>query len=170
MKNSFIRKRTRLNTYNYSLNGAYFLTLCVEDASVKLSQIVAGGVLDAPQVLLTEYGKIAENRLLEMERVYDYIEMDNYVIMPNHIHILLRIENEHCFETQERSSQPANEIIPRFVSTFKRMTNKAYHMKIWQRDYNDRIIRNEKEYLNKWRYIDENPKKWLIGKDKYYSL
>ena len=105
-----------------------------------------------------------------MERVYDYIEVDNYVIMPNHMHILLRIENENSFENKTRSSQPANEIVPRFVSTFKRLTNKEYNLKIWQRDYNDRIIRNEKEYINKWQYIDENPRKWLIGKDEYYSL
>ena len=79
------RKPNRLKTYNYSSDGAYFITICTQDKKCLLSKIVGGGALDAPKNILTDAGKIVEKHILsEICRV----TVNKYVIMPNHIDYL----------------------------------------------------------------------------------
>ncbi len=87
--------------------------------------------------------------------------------MPNHLHILIRIDTG--LEGSSGTPTPTNSKIAAYVSTLKRMTNKQIGSNIWQRSYYDHIIRNEEDYINHLQYIDENPRKWLIGKDEYYA-
>ena len=90
-----VRKKIRLDGYDYSNAGYYFLTLCVEDRHEMLSEVIVGdGVLDVPFVQLSEYGIIAEKRIREIDEHYEHISIQNYVIMPNHIHILIAILND----------------------------------------------------------------------------
>ncbi|MBQ2618523.1 MAG: hypothetical protein IJG08_03485 [Oscillospiraceae bacterium] len=91
MQRSESRKRTRLRAYDYSGSGVYFMTVCTEAKRPVLCRIVGAGVLDGPRPELTAQGKIVQNRLEEMERIYDDISIDHYVIMPNHVHLLLTI-------------------------------------------------------------------------------
>ena len=91
MQRSESRKRTRLRAYDYSGSGVYFVTVCTEAKRPVLCRIVGAGVLDGPRPELTAQGKIVQNRLEEMERIYDDISIDHYVIMPNHVHLLLTI-------------------------------------------------------------------------------
>ena len=86
------RKIIRLSGYDYNTEGAYFLTVCVKDRKCILSQIVGTGVLDGPNVSLLPYGKIAEHYLLQLQNFYDDMDIAQYVIMPNHIHILLCVK------------------------------------------------------------------------------
>ncbi len=159
------RKSTRLEGYDYSARGAYFVTLCVKDHQCIFSQIVGVGVLDAPEVRLTQAGKIVEKQIAEMNHVYRNVQAEKYVIMPNHVHILLTFSGE---EGSSRTPTPTNSLLARYVSTLKRMTNKAAGKLLWQRGYHDHIIRDEDDYRVRWKYIDENPAKWAAGKDKYY--
>ena len=86
------RKPTRLKDYDYSTPGAYFITICVKDRKELLSKITVGtGVLDCPQNTLTDYGKIANKHLVNMSNFYNNIKIDKFVIMPNHIHLLIQI-------------------------------------------------------------------------------
>lgn len=85
------RKTNRLAEYDYSQNGAYFITICTEGRASLLSIII--GDDDSLTVELTEYGKIAEEELLNLQQRYCNLKIENYVIMPNHIHILLCLEN-----------------------------------------------------------------------------
>ena len=85
------RKPTRLAGYDYSGRGAYFVTLCSMDRTCIFSQIVGGGVLDAAEVQLTQYGQIVEKQIAEMNRIYNNVQAEKYVVMPNHVHILLKI-------------------------------------------------------------------------------
>lgn len=164
------RKPNRLKGYNYSSNGAYFITICVKDMKCILSSVVGADDLGSPTVKLKPYGKVVEENLSKMNMLYDNITVDKYVIMPNHIHILLSIQNERdTFNGAPRSSPPTN-TLSKFVSAFKKYTNKEFGNNIWQRGFHDHIIRDEQDYLILWQYVDENPRKWLIGKDKYYSL
>ena len=88
------RKQIRLREYNDSTPGAYFVTICTNDRRCSLSDIVVGdGVLDVPNVRLSPYGKIVAETLREIEKTYTWLALDRYVIMPNHIHILLRMED-----------------------------------------------------------------------------
>ena len=154
------RKPNRLKKYNYSTQGVYFVTICTLERRCILSNIVGGGVLDAPEVRLSEYGKIAEIQIEAMNKMYDDIGIDGYIIMPNHIHLLINIKGSSGTPT------PTNAVIPSFVSTFKRFCNKRIGCNIWQRSYNDHIIRDEEDFLHHLKYIDENPAKW--SSDKYY--
>ncbi len=160
------RKPTRLNGYDYSSPGAYFITICVKDRKQILSKIIVGdGVLDVPKNQLTQYGLIADKYINQMNNFYDYISVDKHVIMPNHIHLLLSITD---FENgTSRTPSPTNSIVSKFISTFKRFCNKEYGKNIWQRQSNDHIIRGEKDYQKIWEYIDANVLRW--EKDCFYT-
>ena len=155
------RKAPRLREWDYSTPGAYFLTICTAGKQCILSRIrtVGGGVLDAPKPELSAYGKIVEKTLLDIDRQYSYLSIDNYVIMPNHIHLLVSVTDNGASGTPPPTA--ANEAIPKMVSTLKRFTNKACGVQLWQRSFHDHIIRSEKDYLEIWQYIDSNPARWV---------
>ncbi|MBE7030244.1 MAG: hypothetical protein E7409_02320 [Ruminococcaceae bacterium] len=156
------RKPTRLKGYDYGAPGAYFVTICVKDRKELLSQIVGDGVHDVPKNVLTSYGKIAEKQINQMNEFYDYITVDKYIVMPNHIHLLLSITNVEynpgCGTS--RTPSPTSATVASFVSTFKRFCNKEYGDNIWQRSYHDHIIRGERDYQKIWEYIDTNALRW----------
>ncbi|MCL1858314.1 MAG: hypothetical protein FWF92_03685 [Oscillospiraceae bacterium] len=100
MKELPARKSIRLKGYDYSNAGYYFLTMCVEDGHEMLGTVVVGdGVLDVPFVELSEYGIIAEKRICAIDDHYEHISIQNYVVMPNHIHILLAVLIDRETET-----------------------------------------------------------------------
>ena len=158
------RKLNRLNNFNYSTSGAYFITICTKNHKCILGDIVGVGVLDDPQMKYSEYGKIVYNQIIEMNEIYNNLNIEKFIVMPNHIHLLIEINNDIG---SSGTPTPTNSIIPLFVSALKRFTNKKIGNKIWQRSYYDHIIRNEKEYLNIWEYINSNAQKWT--EDKYYQ-
>ena len=88
----FSRRPTRLPSYNYSENGIYFLTLCAKDKKKLFSEVVGGGVLDAPKINLTPIGTIVEKYIHSINNAKN-IYVEKYVIMPNHIHMLIYVDN-----------------------------------------------------------------------------
>ena len=165
MKNNLPkRKPTRLKGYDYSSPGAYFVTICTKDKKPLLSKIVGDGVLDVPQNILTPYGQIAEQFIHQLNAFYNNVFVDNYVIMPNHIHLLLSIADE---TGMSGTPSPTNSVLAKFISTFKRFCNKEYGKNIWQRSFHDHIIRGKEDYLKIWEYIDTNPLNW--EQDCFYN-
>ena len=163
------RKKNRLGYYDYNQNGAYFITICTNDRKCILSRIVGGGVLDAPATHLSDLGTIVERRIREMNRVYPDVQTVKYVIMPNHVHLLVcidRSENRAGYGPS-RTPAPTNAVIPRYVSTFKRLCNREFGKDIWQRSFHDHIIRDEAHYQLIWQYIDTNPARWQ--QDCFYT-
>lgn len=159
------RKKNRLENFDYSSCGAYFVTICTEGRRPILSRIVGGGVLDAPiSVELCIYGQVADRYIRQMNDFYHDIQVKRYVIMPNHIHLLIVVSDSGASGTPPPTKQ--NATIARFVSTFKRFCNKEYGGNIWQRNYYDHIIRNRKDYEDHVKYIYENPIHW--AKDDMY--
>lgn len=163
------RRHNRLQEYDYSQNGAYFITICTKDRKCLLSRIVGGGVLDAPYARLSKYGDVIENRIRSMNAVYFEIQTKKYVIMPNHIHLLVCIDKEwNAGESgPSRTPAPTNSLIPQYVSALKRLCNKEFGCNIWQRSYHDHIIRKEADYQMIWEYIDTNPARW--EQDCFYT-
>ena len=153
------RKQNRLSSYDYDQEGAYFITICTQDRKCLLSRIVGGGAFDAPDNLLTDVGKIVEKNILSGDRV-ERITIANYVIMPNHIHLLLIVDAESSGTSKAPS--PTNAVIPHFISTFKRFCHRYLEQKIFQRSYHDHVIRNEQDYAKIWEYIENNPKQWEL--------
>ena len=103
------RKRNRLKNYDYSSAGAYFITICTEGRREILSRIVVGGdVLDAPKKEeLLPYGEIAEKYIHQLNDFYGDIVVDRYVIMPNHIHIMLFVSENGAREFALRTRDVA---------------------------------------------------------------
>ncbi|MBR6378227.1 MAG: transposase [Oscillospiraceae bacterium] len=147
------RKSTRLPNYSYSNVGYYFITICAKNKEKLFGTVVGGGALDAPYVALTECGKIVEQYVGSTDKIQG-IQVDKYVIMPNHLHMILIIHEES--EKQAR----ANERIPHAVGTMKRLVNRDFGRNVFQRGYHDHVIRGEKDYQKIWSYIEDNPRRW----------
>lgn len=156
------RKPNRLSHYSYSSEGCYFLTLCAVDQRCLFSRIQHSSLSEAPIVQLSNYGRILNDQIETMKQIYSDIRIDHYVIMPNHVHFLLSVI------TQQTAASPANERVPSFVSALKRMTNKTAGCNLWQRSYHDHVIRDEDDFLRRWKYIEENPARWTM--DRFYTF
>ena len=85
------RKQNRLKDYDYDSAGAYFITVCTQDRKCLLSYIVGGGAFDAPENQLTSMGKIVEKYIQSGNHI-DRVTVEKYVIMPNHVHLLLIVD------------------------------------------------------------------------------
>ena len=158
-----VRKIIRIQNYDYNNPGYYFITICTQNKEKILSDIVGTGLPDGPQVALTEYGCIVTNQLEEMSAFYENILLEKYVVMPNHIHLLLHITGN--FEPTQQHA-PANSQISKFIGTFKRFTNRKIGANIWQSRSYDHVIRGNEDYEQIWMYIDTNPARW--EKDCFY--
>ena len=152
------RKPNRLPHFDYSTPGAYFITICTENKNCILGRIVGGGALDAPYVQLTKYGHIVQ-RYIESGNNIPGVTVDTYVVMPNHIHMVLFVDETASTGTLKALS-PANAIVPHFVSTFKRFVHRDIGKKIFQRSYHDHVIRGEQDCQKIWEYIRTNPARW----------
>ena len=150
------RKPNRLKDYDYSQNGGYFVTICTRNKEKLLCNIVGGGAFIAPQVVLTETGKIVEKYILSTNKI-DHVTVEKYVVMPNHIHLLIFIDNAYG---TSKAPSPTNAILPHLVSTLKRFCNRDIGENIFQRSFHDHVIRDENDYRKIWEYIDTNPAKW----------
>ena len=138
------RKPNRLKNYDYSQNGAYFITICVQDRKPILSQIIVGEGLAPPVLKLLPFGECIKEQINNLEIRYENVKIDNYVIMPNHIHILMRIENQ----TGGASPSPTvSDIICAFKSLSTLECKKLLPIDIlFQRSYHDHIIRDDIDY------------------------
>ncbi|MBO5884092.1 MAG: transposase [Clostridia bacterium] len=161
------RKPTRMYGADYDTVGAYFITICTQDRRCILSRIVGDDVLGVPSYRtdLSPLGKIAEKYINQLNIFYDHLSVEEYVIMPNHIHIMLIVSENGTPRTSSPTKQ--TKFVPHFVSTFKRFCNKEIGENIWQRGYQDHIIRNRQDYEEHVKYILENPLRWHY--DKLYS-
>ncbi len=152
------RKPLRLQNYDYSQEGAYFLTLCAEKRKSYFGKIVRENLMSEPYILLSPYGKILHEQLLQINQTYNNIQIAHYSIMPNHLHMIVFVDDGASRTPPPTSVHaPTNAVIPALVSTLKRITNRKSGTRLWQRGYYDHILRDENDYLRAWKYIDENP-------------
>ena len=150
------RKNIRLNDYNYSSNGAYFITICTKNKENLLwKNVGANCVRPLDQLPLSKIGIVIENEIYKLNTVYENIKVDKYQIMPNHIHLIIFIYEDSNVRTQFAPT------ISRIIKQFKGSITKQIGFSIWQKSFYDRVIRNEKEYQSVWNYIHNNPLKYL---------
>lgn len=154
------RKPNRLKDYDYSQNGAYFITICTNDRKSILSRIIVGASIARPnEIQLTDVGVIAEKGIKGIEEHYENVFVDNYLIMSNHIHLIIRIDNE-------KGRAMLAPTISLIIQQFKGYVTKQFGKSVWQKLYYDHIIRDEYDYFTKWQYIEDNPSKW--AEDELY--
>ena len=185
-----IRKQNRLAGYDYSQPGAYFITVCVKDHRCLLGTVVG---LDAhigphnetapvgadahigphnetapvgadahigPSVVLSDTGKIVEKYTRSIPGIAEY------TIMPNHVHMILRISAREVTQGPMWASAPTDTNIEKLMRSWKILITKELGQSIWQRSYYDHIIRDEQDYVTRAQYIMNNPAKW--HEDKYF--
>ena len=143
------RKQNRLADYDYGQNGAYFVTICTQERKRLLSDIVG----DDAHIVPKPYGQITEKYIRNAP------EIEKYVLMPDHIHMLIRLDNGSMW-----ASTPTNRIAT-IVRSIKTLTTKEIGESIFQRSYYDHVIRNQKDYDEIWQYIENNPIKWQLRSD-----
>ena len=156
------RKGNRLSGYDYSTAGYYFVTVCAEDMREWFGKIVGYA---PPRVLkceLSEHGLFVDTQIQKIDSIYSDASIDKYVIMPNHIHMIIVIKNE-----TRRGAFPTKALMPQIMQSLKSMTTRRFGINIWQKSYYDHIIQSEKEYKKIAHYIDGNPQTW--ANDRYYS-
>jgi len=162
-----IRKQMRLPYWDYSQNGAYFLTICAKDRKSYFSTVVGRGILDAHEIRLTRYGQYVQDTLEYIAANNPDMILHNWVIMPNHLHILVSVTKEQCCVSGASGMpRPTDALIPKLVSSLKRFTNRRAGIALWQNGYYDHIIRDDVDFIHKWKYFDSNPDIWL--EDDYF--
>lgn len=162
------RKQIRLKNYDYSSNGACHIIICTHRKQKLFWKSCRVDPCGQPQIELTELGKIAEKTFSEICEKYK-ISVDKYVIMPNHVHLLVSM-----YGNDIRLTARVNPTIPRLVGAYKSIVSNTYLKickernvemgRIWQVSYFDHVIRGPQDYEETWRYIDENPLKYILKK------
>lgn len=152
------RKHTRLKDYDYSQNGYYFVTINTSNNKPILSTVGRGLAPAENQCILSPIGVVCEEQLAELEKRYDYIKIDKYVIMPTHIHFIIALSSEKSAGASPRPT--LSDIVCSYKSLVTRICNRHENIsgrKIFQTSFYEEIIRNEAHYLEVWQYIDSNP-------------
>jgi len=155
------RKTIRLKEYDYNTPGAYFITVCTESRKNILWNKVGADIIRPQNIPLSKTGQLVKYAIEQIIVHYDNISVDNYCIMPNHIHLLLSITTD---DSGRIISAPT---ISNVVGSLKRWVSKQCGKPIWQKSFYDHIIRNQNDYSETYNYIDNNPIKWI--EDEFYT-
>ena len=171
------RRSIRLKDYDYSQSGIYFVTICCQ------SHICRFGKIENGKMILNDAGQIAFNEWMKTPDIRSNVQLDAFVVMPNHIHGIIIItdvgrgvshtpndetcqyHNQGICDTPLRS--PSN-TVGAIVRGYKSAVTKQIGYSVWQRNYHEHIIRNEKSYQYIANYIINNPSNW--DKDKFYKV
>lgn len=174
------RQSIRLRGYDYSQNGLYFVTICVQHMAQILGEIVGADPCVRPMMVLNNVGKMMKYWWDKIPDKFDGVDMNVSQIMPNHLHGIINIYGRKCTgrtnpDGRTHGCAPTSSTPPMLgtiIQWFKTMTTNEYmrHVKtdhwepfskrIWQRNYYERIIRNESEYDKICYYIIHNPELW----------
>jgi len=168
------RRSIRLKTYDYSQAGAYFVTICAQKKECIFGRVVDGGME------LNEAGKTIGYVWSGLPTRYASVELDEVVIMPNHIHGIIVINNSYVGAGLALPAEGAASSAPTMsgkgaassaptlsdiVRTFKSISTRRSGQPVWQRNYFDRIIRNEDELNRIRQYIVDNPLQWQFDRE-----
>ncbi|PIP17282.1 MAG: transposase [Candidatus Portnoybacteria bacterium CG23_combo_of_CG06-09_8_20_14_all_37_13] len=175
----FHRRSIRLKEYDYSSYGWYFVTICAQDRELYFGNVENGCLK------LSKFGEIAQKYLLQIPEHFQNTEIDEYIVMPNHIHAVIIIENDNSVgvihelplqngliqqspeQWREWFKQRRQMLLPKIIGWFKMNSAKQINIllnqsgiPLWQRNYYERIIRNNKELNRIRQYIISNPDNW----------
>ncbi len=157
------RKRTRLPEYDYSTPGAYFVTICTQDKKHYFGEITGF------TMHLSAIGQIVINEVETASKYNPNVEIINYVVMPNHVHLMIRISDD-CDEML-KMDRDISEVVRKIKACVTRYSKRcgllSKDSKLWQTSYHDHIVRGREDYQNIWEYIDTNVQRW--EKDRYYE-
>jgi len=159
------RKPNRLKDFDYSQNGEYFITVCVDDMKECLGEV------KNREMILNKFGEIVKKCWLEITQHFKEVELDEFQIMPNHIHGIINIYSEknnnnivgdaHVRPLQDRTKMYLSKVIHGFKSASSKLIHQSGFKDFkWERSFYDHIIETEKELDQIRDYIISNPSKW----------
>lgn len=151
------RKKIRLQGYDYSTAGAYFITICTQDHRKIFWETVGADIIRPNEIKLSKYGLLVETAIKNIPKHYENIAVDKYCIMSDHIHLLISSTDGRMISAPTMS---------RTIGQMKRWVSRQTGSSFWQKSYFDHIIRNENDYRENWEYIDRNPQAWI---DKHHN-
>jgi putative transposase len=175
------RRSVRLRQYDYSQEGAYFVTICSHKHECTFGTIIDG------RMSLSALGETVEREWLKTNTNRPHVVLDSFVVMPNHFHGILVLVEAIRRGTARRARIPTPTAdnkrafggpvagsVPTIVGAFKSAVTRRAHMVpdtsnriIWQRNYHEHVIRDERDLKRIREYIRDNPMKWHL--DRYYS-
>jgi len=154
-----IRKPNRLAGYDYARNGAYFVTICAKNREEIFGFVgtatqssgdkplgVDRGTNDngRPQIILYDIGRNIDTAINNIPKIHSGVYINKYVIMPNHVHLILFIDHNG------KPSDVRNVTVPTIhsiIGGMKRVVSMQYKFPVWQKSFHDHVIRNKKEAL-----------------------
>jgi putative transposase len=167
------RRSIRLKGYNYSRAGVYFVTI------VTWQRLMVFGKIENGEMKLNRYGEIVQKWWDDIHVHFPNVETGAFIIMPNHVHGIIIITDDRrgtvpVPRVEDTSQQQGGETPPlrkptlgQIVAYFKYKSTKEINVmdsgriaKLWQRNYYEHIVRNEREMENIWNYIETNPAMW----------
>jgi len=182
------RRSIRLKGYDYSQAGLYFITICCYDRVCLFGEIVGAENNESSKMALNDAGKIANQCWMEIPKHFPNSVLHKHIIMPNHVHGIIELKSEpvgaenfppnkngandynraNDYSPLRSPSKTIGSIVRGFkIGVTKWFRNNTYYKTIWQRNYHEHIIRNEKSYKTISEYIINNPAKWQY--DKFYK-
>ncbi|MCK4526356.1 transposase [candidate division WOR-3 bacterium] len=175
MNKKYHRRSIRLKNYDYSQSGAYFVTVCTHQKKPFLGNILNG------VMKVNKFGKAVEKEWLKTQKMRENVELDECIIMPNHFHGIIVIKENNVQAVSSRGVlqyaptnglQSPSETIGAIVRGFKSAVTKRinelrgkYGTSVWQRNYYEHIIRNDKEFKLVREYIINNPLRWQYDQE-----
>ena len=179
------RRSIRLRGWDYRAAGHYFVTICSYQRQNTFGDVVDG------QMVLSDLGKIIEAEWMKTAVIRHHITLDQFIIMPNHLHGILVFEDPTVGASGSLAQEPntpstdgratgtplQNASLGNVIGQFKSVVTKRFYksqnskdIKIWQRGYYERIVRNERELNAIRQYILENPARWAEDRDNLEEL
>ncbi|MBQ7115767.1 MAG: hypothetical protein IJN94_05075 [Clostridia bacterium] len=156
------RKRMRLEAFDYSSPGCYFVTILTHNRSK----------LFWDYDKLNDSGHIVEEDILSLSEHFKDVKIDNFIVMPDHIHLMITIGCDALDDSDEvllkellceNTHSKLNVIVGSLKSGITRKIHKLKpEINVWHKSYYDHIIKNQKDYNETWDYIDANPIRWKI--------
>lgn len=164
------RRSLRLKGYDYAQAGAYFVTICTQNRACWFGEVVDG------KMRLNVFGEIAREEWFRTGQIRPNVELDAFVIMPNHIHGIIVIRGNVGATRQvaptKHPAGPVSGSIGAIVGQFKSITAKRINelrgtprVPVWQRNYYERIIRDELALARIREYIANNPRQWALDRE-----
>lgn len=159
------RKRLRLPEYDYAQPGYYFITVCTRERKQEVLcsiEPAVGAIINRPpRISLTPLGRIVDETIRAIPDHYPGILVDQFIIMPDHVHLILSFRNIGPDGRQIAAPTPLSKIIQQM----KRIASKQAGVPLWQKGFYDHVIRNDVDLANVRQYIRNNPLKWIEDKD-----
>lgn len=176
------RRSIRLKGYDYAQAGLYFITICCQNRIHRFGEVVDG------KMVCNAFGRIAHDEWLKTPEIRPSVELGEFIIMPNHMHGIIRLLDRGEFHSPDNTTnelhvndnkgefnsppQSPSQTVGAIVRGYKSAVTKQLRLlgfddKLWQRNYYEHIIRDERSYQNISEYIINNPAKW--ARDKFHN-